>query len=491
MSQQVSATNNVSGGGAAATAQQAASSISANVQRGKRGETQEEWLRRIARNQMSGISPQQREEMTNRANAAQRQMQQARQFEGCKRRNVAAKTSAYNALDSSAVSRGALQERVSLALRSAAGGGSAASAEQRAQVQMEMMDADDVAIQQAFAAPAAASPAAGIVALSNDDDMFHAHSGDGLAVVPDAATNAVTDDEERQALRQLETEPNNDDDRAARFAIFERFSNRVAQIRSDLDRELRTTVAELPQRPAQDIQRMMQNLDSAQNQGIQDNQFQDDHPQEDDEPVVHLRGIGPGHGHAQRERRVAPRRPAPQRWFVYDMWVVVARNSAQMGDISGEIARKVRMIAQNTQTECPVCLAPFDVTNPNDPNETGAVGLAGGAPTGDELPVTPVTLSCLHRVCSGCLEQMTRIRGPHIACPLCRADVFMDFVAPHYVDEPAVRPDVLRCGTGGGRPAPVDDESDAPGPGLPYTPVETLQAHHVHLPAPRDYQRMG
>ena len=116
------------------------------------------------------------------------------------------------------------------------------------------------------------------------------------------------------------------------------------------------------------------------------------------------------------------------------MFLTASKNCDLMHEISDEIARKIRMMANNDQSECPVCLLSFVDHNNNNNCQK--------APTNDdkddeeeEPRVEPVVLSCLHKICEECFEQWKRIKGDRVYCPLCRNEEFLRDIAAVPVNE--------------------------------------------------------
>jgi hypothetical protein len=205
------------------------------------------------------------------------------------------------------------------------------------------------------------------------------------------ANQVVTETEEQTALRSLRTEPQTDDERAAKFEVFEKFSNKMMKIRGDLDTMIQETVCELPPLPQQAIKESMKKLDTPECRGIYDQS---------------------------------------RFWFVHDMFVTCSKNCDVMNEISEEIARKIRLIASNSQTECPICLLEFKSKGP----APGQVVVAQSdddeeKKDADEEKVDEVCLSCMHKICAPCWQQWSQLRGGSVFCPICKNTEFLNIIA--------------------------------------------------------------
>jgi len=89
-------------------------------------------------------------------------------------------------------------------------------------------------------------------------------------------------------------------------------------------------------------------------------------------------------------------------WFVHDMMERASKNCELLQTISREINRKLSILANSTQTCCPICLEEFSSTTP------GRI------------------LGCCHQVCEPCWGQWTEVRSGHPFCPLCKHDEFVE-----------------------------------------------------------------
>lgn len=208
---------------------------------------------------------------------------------------------------------------------------------------------------------------------ANDDFERAEEIAEAVLTVADSDLEAMLDD--------LKVEPASDDLRAAKFQIFEKFSERVGVIRSALDEVAESALHDLPDAAKGELRRDMKKLDSAEHCGIND---------------------------------------LSRVWFVHQMASQVSKNCKTMEALSRSIGAKLRMIAESTQSECPVCIRRFE-TAPG----------AGAAPAGgdDEERCKPKILSCCHAVCVDCWDHWVALRGPHATCPLCRQREFLEFIA--------------------------------------------------------------
>jgi len=189
------------------------------------------------------------------------------------------------------------------------------------------------------------------------------------------ADAAAQQQEEAKALDTLKVEPPTDEERAAKFLIFETFSDKVQQVRAALDEVARTAQTVLPSLPKQGLAKQMKDLDGAANAGIFD----------------------------QNRAGV---------WFVYEMAKKSADNALLIARISSDVSRKMDFLASQAQPNCPMCLSAFeppDAPAPEDPEADRCV---------------PLVLSCCHSVCGACWNQWQTLRGANVCCPLCRGAEF-------------------------------------------------------------------
>lgn len=185
------------------------------------------------------------------------------------------------------------------------------------------------------------------------------------------AVQAHADSELQQVLLQLEREPQTDDACAAKFQLYEGYATTVSTARRatiDLWIEVQGEFDEHPSVRAA-IERDIKSIDREQNLGVPD---------------------------------------TGRFWFVHGMVEVASSNSAMIERILASTRTKLELLS--TQTECPVCLEPFD----NGEQQHG-----------------PTTLGCAHKVCHDCWTHWSALKGQHAFCPLCRFDDFLS----HVLDE--------------------------------------------------------
>lgn len=357
-----------------------------SVARGSENPAQ--WLERIRTVQLSKMTPAQRDEVAARANRSAEQFQTAKKWHGVSHRNAQAKTTSYAAMDMEcAVAPRASIGRMLASAPSAppssapgttASGAPFASRTEQVTRLMDVMEDQDRMLQEAFSAPVArqmelaAQRGVATVIAQREEQMMTVSAGLGA----DVQSEQVTESEERAALASLRTEPSSDEECAAKFVVFEAFSNKVSKIRKDLDVLVRETAAELPPLPREAVNATVRKLEAPECRGIQDN---------------------------------------GRYWFVHDMFLQVSKNTDLMQTISDDIARKVRLVARSEQGDCPVCLETFTTTTTTT------------AP--DAAAVIPVVLGCCHSVCETCWNSWVAIRGANVYCPLCRHAQFVDDIS--------------------------------------------------------------
>jgi hypothetical protein len=200
---------------------------------------------------------------------------------------------------------------------------------------------------------------------------------------------AVGAGEMEQLLAQLRAEPDTDDERAAKFALYETFSETTQKAREAL----------------------FTFWDGCKHEFGGDG------------------GGGGGGGGGQAREGVAHALKrldrqenwaiefADGRWFVFDMARKCDANSALIDSTLGSIKTKLELLAR--QDDCPICLEP----------------LAEDAEGGDDAGV--VVLGCCHKVCRECWDEWVKLKRGRAFCPLCRNDEFLgDVVEGHGVPAP-------------------------------------------------------
>jgi len=173
-----------------------------------------------------------------------------------------------------------------------------------------------------------------------------------------------------EVLRQVEREPEDDEARAAKFALYESFAKVVEEARAatlGLWSEVKSELGAA--RVVQQIERELAAIDSERNMGL------------------HFDG--------------------PQRvWFVHGMVKTASRNATLLNRTLAGIRTKLELLTQ--QTECPVCLECFDAS-----------------PTASDAPRAATTLGCAHKVCNECWQHWCELQGRNAFCPLCRHEEFL------------------------------------------------------------------
>jgi hypothetical protein len=187
--------------------------------------------------------------------------------------------------------------------------------------------------------------------------------------------DANVDDEELGALLQkLSVEPDNDEERASKFLLYEKYAETLGDTRKaalDLWQEARI---EFPDAARATIEQAITQIDRHDAMGLH---FQDN----------------------------------MRRWFVYDMARQAHRNSGHLEALLEEIKRKLRLLIgeEGEDMECPICLGELGEGISGD----------GGA---DEGKVT--TLACCHKMCAECWTNWDRVNHGRAFCPLCRQGDF-------------------------------------------------------------------
>jgi hypothetical protein len=207
---------------------------------------------------------------------------------------------------------------------------------------------------------------------ASDASAMAAMGAEGLAApdarnagTPRSADNAGTVE---SLLRQLRKEPENEQECAAKFMLYEGYGSEVEQMRNTLYRFYEESKPNVPEALASDMSKQLKGIDTQEAMGIPDH---------------------------SRE------------WFVYHMMRQAERNNLKMAGILDGFEKKLEFLAANDQTECPVCLEDFTLSGPH----------------------APETLGCCHKVCKECWESWSTVMHGHPFCPLCRNEEFLGALA--------------------------------------------------------------
>jgi len=213
-------------------------------------------------------------------------------------------------------------------------------------------EAEEESLSMTLAQAAEASVAAGTL------DAAQAQA----ALTGDTAGAAKLDD----ALKQLESEPEDEQACAAKFELYEGFAKLTTEARQsthDLWESVQEDFTSAPAVKAQ-IDHEIKSIDKESNLGIHDN---------------------------------------ARFWFVHGMCSATARNQRLISRVLSGVTSKLDLLS--SQTECPICFENF----------------------GPERSAT--ALGCAHKVCEECWTHWSSVNGARTApCPLCRHDQFLDRV---------------------------------------------------------------
>jgi len=166
-------------------------------------------------------------------------------------------------------------------------------------------------------------------------------------------------------LAQLKTEPRDVEECEAKFKLYETFFSQVEKTRADLlnfHQESRPTV---PTAVAAEMDKQVQAIDSAQAMGIPDD---------------------------------------TRCWFVYHMMNQASQNNSTMASVFRSFEKKLEFLANQSETDCPVCFETFEESGPH----------------------VAQTLGCCHKVCQECWQHWTQVMNGHPFCPLCKHDDFVN-----------------------------------------------------------------
>lgn len=169
-------------------------------------------------------------------------------------------------------------------------------------------------------------------------------------------------------LDRLKVEPQDEAELAAKFSLYTGYSDEVAKMRGTLCTFWDESRAGIPKTVASSMERVMKGIDEQRNLAIPEGR---------------------------------------QEWFVYHMMKQAARNNQSMANILTDFQQRLKYLASNTQSECPICIEPF--------TESG--------------PRAPETLGCCHKVCKECWENWSSVMQGRPFCPLCKHTDFISRVA--------------------------------------------------------------
>ena len=169
-------------------------------------------------------------------------------------------------------------------------------------------------------------------------------------------------------LMQLEVEPSDDKELAAKFSLYENFLESVVLIREETMRFWDENQDVFEGHAKDASRRAIKQIDAADCMGIPE----DNHPY-----------------------RVA-------KWFVHSMCEKAHENSQKIGSVLSILRTRLELLQKDEDGDCPFCLE----------------ALA-------EKEV--ITLGCCHRSCQDCWDFWVQIKGPGEAfCPLCRHVQFLE-----------------------------------------------------------------
>jgi hypothetical protein len=315
-----------------------------------------QWLQKVNDVQNKRMTPAQREQIQERVEMSRRREESRRKVKAVK---------SHNARSCALMSEGLKQMTASSAPSHYLAVQTRWSAAQEAsdRRQLQQLEEVDHAVQQRSVAEVYDE------SESDEEGMAEAAQLVGAANVLDMArqgASAAPNDEFMSLLRQLEREPNNDEEMMAKFALYETYSQQVEKVRERLFAFYEDSRLTLPQAVAQDMERQLKRIDRAEAMGIPDD---------------------------------------AREWFVYHMMKQAGKNNKAMAAILEDFEKKLEFLAKREQEECPICLEAFS----------------------EELPAE--TLGCCHRVCKDCWAHWSSVMHGNPFCPLCRNEEFIQAVA--------------------------------------------------------------
>jgi hypothetical protein len=231
----------------------------------------------------------------------------------------------------------------------------------------------------AFGASSATS-AVGASPAGISDHQFGQQVQTAMALGGFASTDAhVSDGEMGELLKQLETEPDSDVERSAKFTMFEQYADTLSDTRKAALAFWEEAKAEFDGSAKDAVEADIKAIDAHEHMGLH---FGDQH----------------------------------RRWFVYDMVVQAHKNSQGIEHLVKGIRTKLELLA--SQVDCPICMECFAAEGAE-----GASGVEGGDAAGGITDVT--TLGCCHKVCTDCWSHWCGLQRGAACCPLCRKPEFL------------------------------------------------------------------
>jgi hypothetical protein len=189
-----------------------------------------------------------------------------------------------------------------------------------------------------------------------------------VAADAEQASGDCLSDSVEVLLRQLRTEPAADEECSAKFILYEGYAAQVEKMRGSLFGFYEESVPSVPAAVAAEMAKQIKAIDSDHAMGIPD-------------------GV--------------------REWFVYHMMRQASKNNVAMAGVLHGFEKKLELLANMTESDCPVCLEPFT----------------------EDGPHVAETLGCCHKVCHECWVNWSEVQHGSPFCPLCRQDAFMDALA--------------------------------------------------------------
>lgn len=173
---------------------------------------------------------------------------------------------------------------------------------------------------------------------------------------------AVEESELQSLLKEVKAEPADDEERSAKFLMYEKYLETVSKLRDETLAFWQGCQGDIPTATRARLSKAVAAIDGERNMSAD---FRDGE------------------------------------WFVYAMASVAAGNNAKIARLLGDMRSTLDALAK--EDDCPICLE-----------------LLGGPGVSDT-----VVLSCCHKVCEDCWDHWRAVRGGGGYCPLCRHEEFL------------------------------------------------------------------
>lgn len=249
-------------------------------------------------------------------------------------------------------------------------------------------------VQSMFSSPALSSTALCATDVTEEElqEEFDKQTDCLMAAAGVTAADAdvgIGESELAKLLHQLHQEPSNDEERAAKFSLYEKFAETVSDARKATLEFWAEAQDEFEGGAKAKVEQDIKRLDGHQNLGFDFAQFE-----------------------------------AARRWFVHDMAQQAHKNADQVEGLLGGMRTKLELLT--SQADCPICLEPFS----GEPEIDATTAASSATTVSSCTRLACSTLSCCHKVCTPCWQNWQTLNPGNAFCPLCREQDFLVRIMP-------------------------------------------------------------